>query len=581
MRYCRILLVLGVGCSAYALAYFTYLFPWPAALVAAGVAIAQLKRHGPGLFAHGTARWATPADLERAGMFGGNGLNVGRVVTGRPPFWRSLRELFDWRLPHAEACERLVMSMRFLQPQQGPKEVRLNRAVHTAVFAPTGVGKGVSLVIPFLLEWLLSCVVIDPKGENAKLTAQVRRAAGHKVVILDPFRVVTSVPDTFNPLSAIDPESPLALDDCRALAKEMVVRTGMEPDQHWNDNAENVLTCLIAAALFMDGEHRSLQTVRALLSDTARREFVLQKMRESTEWGGMLARLGSLVSNLKDKELSGVLSTANRHTAFLDTLPIAESTRGSSFDPAELRAGKLSVYLVLPPEYLRSQSGLLRMWIGSMLRACVKGGTGEHNEVAFVLDEAASLGRLEVLDDAVDKYRGYGVRLQFYYQSIGQLKKCWGNDGGDQTLLSNTTQLFFGVNDQQTAEYVSNRLGEETIVVESGGTSDGGSTQWDKRTGDGSTSRSWNRNRNWNQMARRLLKPEEVTGLNPRIAVTFAPGVPPLCTALTRYYEAALGKGRWRALRIRAEVWLAALCLVALSVTAGAWLTVNITPRWR
>ena len=41
----------------------------------------------------------------------------------------------------------------------------------------------------------------------------------------------------------------------------------------------------------------------------------------------------------------------------------------------------------------------------------------------FVLDEAASLGHMDALDDAVDKFRGYGVRLQFYFQSLGQLAK--------------------------------------------------------------------------------------------------------------------------------------------------------------
>ena len=577
--FCRALLIAGVIATAYCLAYGAYLYPWPAAIVGAIALATQLKRHGAALFSHGTARWARPSDLERAGMFGKTGINLGRIVTSRPPFWRSLRELFMWSLPHSDACEAFVMSMRKLQPQSNVKEVRMN-PVHTAVFAPTGVGKGVSLVIPFLLECPDSCVVIDPKGENAKLTADPRRKMGHKVVILDPFKVVTATPDTFNPLSVIDEASPLALDDCRAIAKEMVVRTGMEPDQHWNDNAESLIAAMSAAALFMEGEHRSVQTVRALLSDTTRRDFVLGKMRESSDWGGMLARLGSQIANLKDKELNGVLSTANRHTAFMDTLPIAESTKASSFDPAELRKGKVTVYLILPPEYLRSQSALLRLWIGSMLRACVKAGAGESNKVHFVLDEAASLGRLEVLDDAVDKYRGYGVRLQFYYQSIGQLKKCWGNDGGDQTLLSNTAQVFFGVNDHQTAEYVSNRLGEETIVVESGGTSTGGSSQHDKRTGDGSTSTSWNANSNWSQIARRLLKPEEVTALNQRIAVTFYPGVPPICTALVRYYETR-GNSRWRRLRIKAEVWLAALSLLALSATVGVWMTAVLIPQWR
>lgn len=107
-----------------------------------------------------------------------------------------------------------------------------------------------------------------------------------------------------------------------------------------------------------------------------------------------------------------------------------------------------------------------------MLRAVVRGGLQDKNMVHFILDEAASLGHMESLDDAVDKYRGYGVRLQFYYQSLGQLKKCW-PEGQDQTLLSNTTQVYFGCNDNETAEYVSNRLGECTIIVDSGGTNTG------------------------------------------------------------------------------------------------------------
>ena len=98
------------------------------------------------------------------------------------------------------------------------------------------------------------------------------------------------------------------------------------------------------------------------------------------------------------------------------------------------------------------------------------------SNVTFVLDEAASLGRMDALDDAVDKYRGYGVRLQFYFQSVSQLKKCF-PDGQEQTLLSNVSQVFFSVNDLPTAEYVSNRLGESTIVVGSGGTSTGTSQQ--------------------------------------------------------------------------------------------------------
>lgn len=164
--------------------------------------------------------------------------------------------------------------------------------------------------------------------------------------------------------------------------------------------------------------------------------------------------------------------------------------------------------------------------------------------VHFVLDEAASLGHLEALDDAVDKYRGYGVRLLFLYQSLGQLKKCW-PDGGDQTLLSNTSQVFFGVNDPQTADYVSARLGDETILVASGGASSG-TTRQGGDSGQRSSSYSTNQNDNWSQQARRLLKPEEVMALPERIAISFMPGVPPIRTRLIRYYESDFRPGRIR-----------------------------------
>ena len=83
--------------------------------------------------------------------------------------------------------------------------------MHTAVFAPTGVGKGVSCVIPFLLTSSESAVVVDFKGENFQLTAEHRRKAfGHQIVVLDPFKLVTQTPDTFNPLDFIDKDSPTA-----------------------------------------------------------------------------------------------------------------------------------------------------------------------------------------------------------------------------------------------------------------------------------------------------------------------------------------------------------------------------------
>lgn len=524
------------------------------------------------LTAYGTARWAHMNELKRAGMLGGMGLPLGRMQLGRPSFWTALRDLFDRRVPSAEVCERFMRSMRKLQPPPPPEMVRLNKAVHTAIFAPTGVGKGVSLVIPHLLTCPESMVVVDFKGENAEKTAEHRRRVfGHRTVILDPFRVVTQTPDTFNPLEQIDAASTVALDECRALAEALVLRTGEEKEPHWNDSAETWIAAMIAlTVVYAEGADRSLQAVRTLLTNPAKMQQAIELMGKSDAWEGMLARTGHQLQVFKDKELSSVLTTANRHLRFLDTLAIAASTKSSSFDPADLRKGRLTVYLVLPPEHMRAQSALLRMWIGSMLRAVVRAGLQEQTKVHFVLDEAASLGRMECLEDAVDKFRGYGVRLQFYYQSLGQLKQAW-REGQDQTLLSNTSQVFFGVNDQQTAEYVSNRLGEATIIVDSGGSNSGGSrqstvgAQLSKSAGE-----NWGASSNWQQLGRKMLKPEEVTALSPRVAITFTPSLPPICTVLVRYYEEQLGKGQSRSRRLQAlaEVWVTSVLMLALAALA-------------
>ena len=49
-----------------------------------------------------------------------------------------------------------------------------------------------------------------------------------------------------------------------------------------------------------------------------------------------------------------MMTTTNRFLRFLDTLAVADNTKTSSFNPAELRKGKMTVYLILPPEHMRA-----------------------------------------------------------------------------------------------------------------------------------------------------------------------------------------------------------------------------------
>ncbi|WP_435008070.1 type IV secretory system conjugative DNA transfer family protein [Tundrisphaera lichenicola] len=556
MRLIRLLLLSSVLLAAYSTALLVYLFPWAWAAFGIGAAYAAARK-GQALWVHGTARFATSRDLPR-----NEGFLIGRMEA-RPSIWLGIAALFYPRIPSAVACEAFLSALR-----RGRKELVRVPAIHAAIFAPTGSGKGVSCVIPHLLTNPDSCVVLDPKGENFQKTANARRRMGNKVVCLDPFRVVTQTPDGFNALDFIHADSETAIDDCDALAESLVIRNPNDHDPHWNEKAVQRVGAL-AACLTHITRGCCLRDIAEVSSNPQQAEGAIQTMIGSNAWDGILAHMGQELKQPQDKELAGILSTVSRHLKFLNTPLVAENTKSSSFDPAELVNGKMTVFLVLPTQYLRSHAGLLRMWITSMLRAVVRCGTQERRLVHFVLDEAGSLGHLEPIDDALDKLRGYGVRLQLYYQSIGQLKQCW-PDGRDQTLHSNCTEMVFAVNDPDTAEFVSKRLGERTTIVNSGGSGGGVSHQPGERT----YSENWNSG--WQQVARKLLKPEEVEQLDERTAITFHPGCPPICTTLVRYYEEPnLGRRPsrfWPSVRARldAVLLLVAAAFVAFMLTKAA-----------
>lgn len=562
----RLMLIAGVVVLAYGLTLAGTAMPW------LGVGFLCLfayviKNSGKRLTTLGSARWADAGDVSKAGMLDAkSGLILGRLTVTRTRFLPAIKGLFSLRVDAMTACRQFLSTLRS-KPQN--VLVKLN-AVHTAFFAPTGVGKGVSVAIPFLQTCRDSCVVVDFKGELARLTADRRRAMGHRVVILDPYMQVTQTPDTLNPMDGIDRDSPLAIDDCRDMANALVIRTGEEKDPHWVDSAETWISAMLAVVAYYGQQgDRSLQTVRTLLSNPAKMEAIIRLMCESPDvWSGMLARMGYQLTRFKDNELASSLTTVSRFLKFLDTIAVAENTKESTFDPADLVKRKTTVYLVLPPQHVRAQQALLRLWIGSMLRAVVKGGLQEKNLVHFVLDEAATLGHMDAIDDGVDKLRGFGARLQFYYQSIGQLKKCF-PDGQEQTLLSNVSQVFFGVNDKDTAQYVSDRLGEATIIVTSGGTSRS-TTHQGSMGGPPTVSRSFQRSDNWAQQVRRLLKPEEVADLPSRTAITFTPGVPPICTTLIRYYEEkipAMGRRAWE----KTIIFARSVVFLGLALIVTAW----------
>ena len=89
---------------------------------------------------------------------------------------------------------------------------------HWLCVAPMGTGKSSGFAIPQLLSHVGPMIVVDIKGELARVTARHRRSLG-PVLVFDPFRQVTDGSGAFDPLAHLDPGDPSAVDDAYALAR--------------------------------------------------------------------------------------------------------------------------------------------------------------------------------------------------------------------------------------------------------------------------------------------------------------------------------------------------------------------------
>ena len=118
-------------------------------------------------------------------------------------------------------------------------------------------------------------------------------------------------------------------------------------------------------------EDRHLGEVRRLLSASSTTWAEVVEMM--SEAGGAIATTANQIERMAEEERASVLSTAMRHTAFLDSPQIVRSLSSSSFDPLDLKqTGDVSLFLVLPADKLATYSRLLRLWIATTLQIMVK-----------------------------------------------------------------------------------------------------------------------------------------------------------------------------------------------------------------
>ena len=110
-----------------------------------------------------------------------------------------------------------------------------------------------------------SLVINDPKGEIFRATFKKRLAMGQRVVVLDPFHVVTTTPDTYNPLDVVPP-LPEGVDDLRGLSEAMFPVDHEDKQRHWRDQGANSVTSALTYVRMLEAEDRNFASLRQIIT---------------------------------------------------------------------------------------------------------------------------------------------------------------------------------------------------------------------------------------------------------------------------------------------------------------------------
>ncbi|UUO04996.1 type IV secretory system conjugative DNA transfer family protein [Blastopirellula sp. J2-11] len=323
-------------------------------------------------------------------------------------------------------------------------------------------------------------MVIDPKGEIAKITARWRAdGLGQEVAMLDPFdcsgETTRRFRRAFNPLTILLHSDRRTLVPNTKLIADALIVPGETKDPHWDNTAKQILAalCLFVAKHESFAGTRDLVTVWKLASELAtpdpqdpRRYWLEREMTESDAGEGMVRVAAMNFYSRTGGEFSSVLSNLNKHLEFISIPCIQEVLRGDSIDLRDLKRSSLALYVSLPAMRMADLSGWLRL----IVQLAIAAHEEEHNQqghaTIFLLEEFFSLGALRCLEVAIGQVAGFGLRMYVVLQDLNQLRANFPKNF--ETFIANAGMLqVFGGADQTTLDYCSKLLGQSLAITRS------------------------------------------------------------------------------------------------------------------
>lgn len=409
---------------------------------------------------------------------------------------------------------------------------KTRRNLNVLVIGGAGAGKSMFYARPNILQANTGYIVLDPKGELTEDCGGFLKRQGYTVWVLDLKHPESS--DRYNPFDFLETE-----DDVLQLVDNIFDNTtdkeARKGEQIWDDSAKSLLRALIFYVREMlPKEQQNFTSVMRYLRRAKTEEDEMGNPKPSQLDGDMLELQRKLEHDNKKadshpayrayqeyrsgaaKTMQSVLFTLNARLSKFNVQSIADLTSQNELELKRMGREKIAIFAVIPDDN-QSYNFLVGMLYTQLFQQLYRSADDYRGKklpvpVHFLMDEFANVALPKSFESLLSTMRQRQIFCSIILQNLSQLKALYEKQW--ESIVGNCDSfLYLGGNEQSTFEYVSKRLGTETIDIDSYSQSKG-------RNGSSSKSTQLQK--------RELMLPDEVGRLDNKYAIYIMRGENPI-----------------------------------------------------
>jgi type IV secretion system protein VirD4 len=291
------------------------------------------------------------------------------------------------------------------------------------------------------------------------------------VAVFNPWGLHGLPQHRINPLEAViaiagDPARQRGLtDEVKAIVMQLYPEPEDTRNQFFREGARAIMRAVLLYLALCAPSRCTLPEMWRIIGNPLRLERAIAAMRREDVLGGILADLGDdLAHQMEDNaDLFGDFrSGAVQHLSIFEPGGyLADAVSASDISLADLKTGKVTLYLAFPPDRIASQGAALGLIVNQAITTVAR--SKERGEVLFLLDEFANIGKLAGLAESLTTLPGLGVRVWMIVQELAELVRLYGQHTAKTIQSQAEVRQFFAVNSAELAQSLSRELGQRTV----------------------------------------------------------------------------------------------------------------------